>query len=477
MQSALSKLTWRECALQSVLLLALLAVLFPTTFFRGEMIAPGDILFEIPPWSNYGPPAPDKTSDRLALDALTAMNTFYVLAERALEQGEWPLWNHLELAGMPLLANCQSAVFYPPRLLHAFLDPLVAYTIYIVLKLWLCGMTAYLCARGIGLSRAASRFASVGWMLSSYNLLWCYWPLPDVSVWFPVLFLGVEFILDGRHRKGFYTATLGATLFLFAGHPETAFLIGLGLGLYFLLRLVLARRRGRALWIPIAVAGGAWGLALLVYAVQLLPFLEYLANSFSFADRSIRPGGQRGWLSLSTVAGFWVPRFFGTWVEGNFWGKWNSNLIGMIYAGAAVWVAIALLPAKAAADPKTRARVLCLAVVGGVFMLSAFKVFPMQLIHALPVFNTIYEHYHAAFAMFALPLLGGIGLDRWFSRPRKLRELAWCIPLAGVAVSLIAVVCAFNKDLALLIGMADYVRGKLLIAAVLSGLCLLLFGV
>jgi len=33
-------------------------------------------------------------------------------------------------------------------------------------------------------------------MLASYNLIWCNWSLPDVSAWLPVMFLGVEWILD-----------------------------------------------------------------------------------------------------------------------------------------------------------------------------------------------------------------------------------------------------------------------------------------
>ena len=259
-------------------------------------------------------------SDRLVLDAITAMDCYYALSERALENGEWPLWNHLELAGMPLMANCQSAIFYPPRLIHRFLDLFPATSVYILLKLWFADDR--LCVRRLlGLGVPASRFASVGWMLSSFNLIWCYWPLPDVSAWVPVLFLGVEFIFWERYRRGFFALALGAVLFLLAGHPETSFVMGCGLGVYFMLRLIWERRWGRRLWMPVGVASAAWALALLVYAVQLVPFLEYLTNSYDFLTRAARPEGKKAFLNAGNVAAFWVPRFYGTWTEDNFWGN------------------------------------------------------------------------------------------------------------------------------------------------------------
>ncbi len=468
MRDASTTLGRREILVQAVLLILLLACAFPATFFDGEMIAPGDLLFEIAPWKHYAPPPAEMTSNHLLLDALTAMNAFYVAAERALESGEWPLWNPLAWAGMPLLANCQSAVFYPPRLLHAVLDNFVATTFYILLKLWLCGMTAYVCARAIGLRVGPARFASVGWMLGSYNLLFCYWPLPDVSAWVPVLFLGVEFILAHRYRRGFYTTALGATLILLAGHPETAFAMSLAVGLYFLLRLAWERPGGRKLWMPIAVASAAWGLALLVYAVQLLPFLEYLANSDALASRADRTLAGRAWLPPSVAAAFWVPRFFGTNVEGNYWGRWNSNMTSLIYPGMAVWLCMGLLFPKTFKDRMVRGRVICLTATAAVCALVAFNTPLFGRVNELPVFNTMSEFYHIAFTLFALPLLAAICLDRWLAGPARLRQLGGCTLLVLVAALVVGSVYAFHKPLLARVGHIEYIHTQFAIAALFT---------
>lgn len=476
MSASRSLIQFREFAIQAVLLVVLLACAFPSVFMQAELLVPGDILYEIYPWRDYASSEVEQ-SDRLILDAITAMDAYYILADEAVDEGEWPLWNHLELGGMPLLANFQTAAFYPPRLVHAMMDPFVATTVYILLKLWLCGMMAYVCMRGIGLGAPASRFASVAWMLGSYNLLWCYWPLPDVSAWVPILFLAVELTLRGSYRKGFFTMALGGTLILLAGHPETAFIFGLGIGFYFFLRLAWERKNGkRPLLAPLAVAGGAWLLALLVCAATILPFAEYMVHSYSWADRALRPTSQKTWMGAGTGVATFIPRFFGTWVDGNFWGSWNSNLTSMMYVGIAVWAAVALLPARSKDRPAGEgARIGCLVASAIPFALSPFGFPGFDRIHYLPIFNTMYECYHLAWPIFVLPMLGAIGIDRWFSQPRKLRQLAWILPILSVTALYAYVVYGFNLGVLRMMGQLDHVYGAILAALLILVVTLVLF--
>ncbi len=493
MKSHSQKRLWRTVVTQGIILLALLAFVFPGTFLRGEMISPADMLFRIPPWSSYAPQGWSDAHNKLMSDVLTAFQPYYILTKEALRQGEWPLWNPLEFTGMPLLANCQTAVFYPPRLLHAAMDVHVATTLYIILKLWLCGMTALLCGIGIGLSVPAARFFSVGWMLASYNLIWCNWSLPDVSAWLPVVFLGVEWILNGRYRRGGATLALGATLILLAGHPETAFAMGMGVGLYFLARLVWERRWGRTLWLPILVCGAAWTVALLVCAGQLLPFVEYLHQSATFADRHIERNQHRlppDWLPPGNIVSFWLPRFFGTTKDVNFWGKINSNLYSMIYPGIAVWLLLVLLPVRVRPRPCTTVprrslfslvgvapRSVCLAFTALVFILAAFQAPPLDKFYKLPLIGSMLQCYHVVFATFALPLLGAIGLDRWLSRPRKLRELGWSIPMVLAMSASIWWLYTFSASLVRALRMNAYIDHQIAIAAALTVVVLVLLAV
>ena len=466
---------WRECLFHALLLLVVLAALFPQVVFRGETLLPGAFLERFPPWREYPFEGVQPTHNDTAIEALLLFNTYYVATAMAVDNDEWPLWNPLAFGGIPLLAGYQSAAFYPPRLLHAFLDLYAATTLYILLKLWLCGMTAYWCARRLGLGTAAARFVSVGWMLSGYCIVWSYWADPDVAVWLPVLFLGAEFVLRGKYRPGFFAMASAATLLLLAGHPETAFTMGFGVGVYFCLRLAVERRWGSRLWAPVGIALAAWTAALLICAPQILPFLEYLANSQTFLHR---PGDEAGRHAVwaGAVVSLFVPRFYGATTDGNFWapGIQNYNFIGMAYAGIVVWLTVSLLAVRSRNRPKVeRTRIVCLTAACALSILLAFDFPVLRLIRHLPVLNAMWVCWYVAFAMFALPLLGGIALDRWFSQPRRARELLSVAPVMGTAVAIAVVFYRTHHGFIQAQGQDEYVRQQVALAFVFAGLGLL----
>jgi hypothetical protein len=454
---------WREYAIQAALLIALLAVAFPNAFFRGEYLSAGDILYHIEPWSAHAPNDFTRAQNPLMVDPVTAFHPDYSIAKEAIAQGEWPLWNHMENLGVPLLANCQSAVLYPPRLVHAFLDIELATSIYILLKLWLCGMTAYVCARGIGLGTPAARFFSVAWMLCGYNLVWAYWPLPDVSAWLPILFLGAERIIQNRYRSGLFLTAFGGALILLAGHPETAFSMALGLAMYFFIRLIMDRRSHKSLSRPLAAMAMGWTLALMVSAPQILPFLEYLANSSTLFER--QAGDNDAPHAGINAAAFFVPKFFGAEAEGNFWGDGpDGNRLFMIYPGIAVWILAAYaLACKLEATQRRRAISLLLPSILGALL--TFSLAPFDRLLAYLPFSAIMPTYHITFALFALPLLAAHAIDKGFEGRMPWRRLAPPAVLTLVAALFLAAVYALFQGYLRLSGAIDYVHWQLALAA------------
>src|SRR5690606_3283794 len=125
-----SPMRLRELLLQALLALVLLVPAFPGVFFHGEVISSADILFKVLPWERYAPPGFEHPQTILMSDPLFAFRSDYLLCRDAILRGEWPLWNPLEYGGVPLLANFQSAVFYPPRLLHLFMPIDAANTVF-----------------------------------------------------------------------------------------------------------------------------------------------------------------------------------------------------------------------------------------------------------------------------------------------------------------------------------------------------------
>lgn len=432
-------ITWRELVYQGAVLVLLLAILFPATFLKGEIILPGGLLFEMPPWKAYAPEGFEAPANWLPRETLSQTHYWFHLSKEILRQGEWPLWNHLQFGGMPLLANYQSAVFFPLRLLHLAMDVHVATTLYFVLRLWLCGMFCYVCAREFGLSGLSASFASLAYMASAYNIIWMYWPLPGVAAFLPLALLGAEYMVQKRYTKGFFTFTFGATLLMLAGHPETAFTGCFGMGLYFLIRLGLGWRSTGASWKTLAVVSAAWVLVLSVCAVQILPLAEYIPNSHTAVPKLTRQSAEYYALPLISSVLFFVPRFLGMTADNTFWLDQveNSNLVAFIYPGIVVWAAIALLTAKGSWRIAERRRVIALLASAVVVTLLAFRIELLAPVHQMPFFKWIWQRYHITFAMLALPLLGAFGIDHWLKNPRGLRDLwrpAICLVIPAVLV-------------------------------------------
>jgi len=468
-------LKWREVLLHCVVLAVLLVPTYPGVFLQGELLSSSDMLYELPPWQRYAPTEYVFPQNPLMFDPVCAFRPDYMLVQESMRAGEWPIWNNLEYTGVPLMANCQSTVFYPPRLFLVFLDIDVAMTVFVLLKLWLCGLTAFVCVRLLGMAIAPARFFSIAWMLGSYNLIWGNWPLPDVSAWVPVVFLGCELLLRGQYRRGFFATAFGGALILFAGHPETAFTFVMGIGFYFAGRLILERRWGSALFRPVFYMGLGWAVALLLYAPQLFTFVEYLMNSFTFSEREVEeldipmPAG--------AIAATWVARFFGTLGDQTWWdkGKWNSNIMGKQYLGMVVWFGLAALLVRLPDAMRSREHsrsIVSLVVSALIGIQLAYWLPTLSWVHTLPLFSSILEIYHLCFALFALPLLGTFGLQRWFARQRSIRELACVVPLIVVASVVILILFRSNAGLMEMKGRSDgvdiagYVGEQILIAGV-----------
>ena len=462
-----------EPALQAVLLVLVLAVVFPGVFFEGKICSGSDLLYDLPPWKPYAPPNWEGPQNPLVADVISAFYPSYVNTRAALDRGEWPLWNPNQCGGMPLMANCQSAVFYPPRLLYQFLDIPVAYSVHVLFKLWLCGMTAFLCARGIGLSLGAARFLSLAWMLTSYNQFWALWPLPDVSAWLPVLFLGVELAFSGAVRRAVLAIASGGTLILLAGHPETAFAMSFDLGVYVLLRFVFERRRGAALWRPAAACAFGWAVALLATCVQWLPFIEYLLNSYTLFERH----GDRfqSHLLPNTAVCLFVPRFFGAEADRNFWGDLDGNRYA-IYPGIVVWMGAALLLVRRRELGADARRWLALAVAAACAFGFTFAVPGFQWLHELPGFASLRENYHIGFGLFALAVLAASGIERWLARPGRPRDLAWTLVVLVPAALMVFGALEFYGGIIRLRGQGPYTHEKMLLTGCVAAAALLLLG-
>lgn len=429
--------TLRDLIVQGIVLFVLLIIMYPGVFLRGEYTSSADLLFLVAPWSDYAPEGFAIPNNPIMVDIIAAFRPYYSVSRAATDEGVWPLWNPYQYMGVPLMANCQSAVFYPSRLIHAFVDLDLATTIFFISKIWICGMTAFICARGIGLAIWPSRFLSIAWMLCGYNVIWCYWPLTDVAAWLPIVFLGVESALQQKYVRGAFTLGIGGTLLLYAGHPETAFTMGLGVGIYFILRLLFDAPGFGVVWRIVAAVAAGWAMALLLVAPMVLPFLEYLLNSSTFYMRH-EGADEEPPLDMYAIALFFIPRFFGAHATNTYWGDLDTNRHFMLYSGIACWVLLIPAIIGARTDRAHRTKLIALFVPAFLGVLLGFGVYPLRLLNNYPPLNALIPSYNVCFAVFAMPLAAAIGLDRIGRMPLQGKHLWGLGMIAGLGFIAVA---------------------------------------
>ncbi|MEI8217741.1 MAG: hypothetical protein WCG51_01665 [Elusimicrobiota bacterium] len=86
------------------------------------------------------------------------------------QRGEMPLWNPYIHCGMPLLANWQSAVFYPLSLPFYFFSFVTGLKLFQVGHLLIAGIFAYLWGRSVPLNRWASAGVMIVWVFNGYMI-------------------------------------------------------------------------------------------------------------------------------------------------------------------------------------------------------------------------------------------------------------------------------------------------------------------
>lgn len=350
-------------------LLLLAAVLL---FWRGVLFRPGVSV----PWDFRG--------HHLPLAAAYA---------DALHEGELPLWDPYTYCGRPLLANPQTAVFYPGMFLTALgsRDGLLQRLEWLlVLHVFLAGWFAWLLARRIGLSQEAALLAGMifalgGWLASQAEHLSSILGAP----WLVACWLALY--LPTRWRVPLLATAL--SLHFFAGFTASTLTAGASTLMLALLRMKEDRR------LPLQVLLGA-ALAVACSGVQLLPSLELVGQSVGqYRSEWLKGGG--GMPPLALLSLVW-PRVVG---------PYEPTLLYLFASVTGLLLALAAV---------LRARLWAgLALACGLLMLGEYTPLGRGLFALLPAFlrNTVYWYLFAAPFLLALALLAARGADSLLRRP------------------------------------------------------------
>jgi hypothetical protein len=429
-----------------VFALALL-ILFGPALFLGRVLLPADILpGVVQPEDVRKPPA----GNPLQLDLVMQIVPLQASVRRALRAGEWPLWNDLVGAGMPLLADPQSQAFEPLVAAALPLPLPAAVGVTAGLRVLTALVFFFLLLRRQGLSEGSALFGSLAFGLGGFLMLWLSWPLANTPALLPLLLYALVVTADRGARRDFLLLVAALFSLLAGGHPETLlYAAGVG-GLFALSRLLHrppAERTGLVLrW---ALAGAlAFGLA----APALVPAARFVPQSLRRQRVEIRnqhvaedPAAFTGWETRrgrreqaegleKRVVSVFAPNAWGSSRYGDYWGDDNDNEDAAAFAGGAAMLAalLAFLPAAR----RFREERLFLALAPLSLLVAVHVPSLTRLLLRLPVFNQSLSANRRLLlvAGFSLAYLGACTVERWRQGegPKRAAVVAGAAALLGL---------------------------------------------
>ena len=253
---------------------------------------------------------------------------------QTLREGRLAFINPYMMAGAPFLASNQTATFYPPNWLFAFLSCDAVLNWQTVAHFWLGLAAMYGLARRIGRSRPASTIAAVVFGFTGFAVphWWqghlvfvCAWPWTPLAVWCWVD-QQTQLASTDRPRNAAWLPSLllAAVLALqfLSGHPQINYFTFLILGGLHAAWTVFAlvRRRGVCAARGTVALVASVCLFFFLVAVQALPTAELARYSIRAADNA------KGFYYQDSLAPADTLTMFAPWVFGGmdkgdrFWG-------------------------------------------------------------------------------------------------------------------------------------------------------------
>lgn len=310
----------------SLLFICLVSLCIFFKLFTSRLLpVPGDLLvsFYFPwysgGWEGYSSWTTHK--EFLASDAIRQGIPWKFLAVESFKNGQWPLWNPYNFSGTPLLANLQSSIFYPLNCLFFLFPFLTAWVIYIMLQPLLASCFTYLYSREIGLSPQASALAALGFISSSFMLVWLEIGIVGHTIlWLPLIFFSLEKIIKQKKLRFYLLLIFASVACVFSGHLQTSAHVFIFSSAYFLAKSWINAKDLKQV-VRALLGLGVWGLfTFLLSSMQLLPALELNALSpltEPFAKITFQTM-KTPWINLIT---FFAPDVLGNPASLNFWSQ------------------------------------------------------------------------------------------------------------------------------------------------------------
>ena len=321
--------------------------------------------------------------------------------------GQVPYWNHNEGLGAPLAGEMQSGAFSPFVLLLLFRNGLLY--LHVVLEI-IAGFATFLFIRRLGLYRVPALVAGALFALNGTHA-WLTNAVFAPVAFLPVILLGVEHAFahaKARRRGGLVALSVGLALSLLAGFPEVAFINGLLVALWCVVRFFDSGRANLLAFARKLVTGVVLGAA--VAAPVIVAFTAFLNEA--------NVGSHSGALSEVHLSSTYMFTLVFPYAAGTIFGSWateSQNFWGSVggYLGATPFVmAILGLRGRDWRRAKVALTIFWLAVVLRIFGISHLLTKAWNLIPGIN--QTAFYRYSSPALSFATVILVAFGLQGFY---------------------------------------------------------------
>ncbi|HEY2324726.1 MAG TPA: YfhO family protein [Thermoanaerobaculia bacterium] len=411
----------------ALVLLLLPACITGRALFTGNVYGPADLAYMAEPLKSYAAKyGIHGVHNGLLSDLYAQIWPWQSAVRYAWSQHAWPLLNPFMLCGDILAAAMQPAAFDPFNLLALVLPLPQWMTFYASLTLFFAALFTFSYARALGCREPAALVGAAGFMLGANMLMFAGWPLSRAWAYLPLVFLTVRMIVRERSFQGAALLTTALALLILSGHPESLLHIVLLGGVYGVFEILSTRKE-----VPkaIALAAGAGVLALLIGAIQLLPFMEATPQTSEdevrrgvFANSEFPPMPE---LVKKRVASMILPYYGGQ--------PWRDAMTSDYDPESARAGSVLLVLSLVALVVAWRRRETWFFFVLAVFCAwAAADALPVaRWLHAAPLLKFVLNQRLAYGATFAMAILAAIAIE---AEGRRFAAAAVC--LAGVLLLL-----------------------------------------
>jgi hypothetical protein len=374
-----------------IVLFALLATLMYLPALAGRIPLPGDAVLQFAAWGGMAHTENPRGYADIG-DLITAFYPARAFTARAIHEGSLPLWNPYMLGGAPFLASPQSSLFYPPNFLYYVLPLPAAWTLCLMLRVFLSGVFMTLFARRIGASKKGSIFSGLAFALCGFMTGWQGQPMDDTATWLPLMCYAVVCLETERSARWIALASFAFAMPVLAGHPETTAHVTLVAIAIAVATWISSGFRFQFAW-RFAVSGILAGA---LASIQIIPTLEWLGQMPGALD--IR------WPSLPLHQAL-------AWVSRDIFRSPNSAGI-LIPVGTAYIGMITLLCAPFGLLHRAKKHSLFLAILSLAALAMAYGVEPMHsLVLHVPVLAGLKNDRMIFVASFGIAGLAGLGVS------------------------------------------------------------------